>query len=351
MLKKAFLILPLFLSVSLIIYSGIAFAVENVEEQYPTVEKTKPSRKKASDEIMAGFIPKNIGSLKVDLSASSVFGYDSNVYLDRYDEDGSIFMQNSLGVKGQYPIKESIFTLRGAYDFITIKYFKFSDPDLIDNMLGLGLDTKIADNFLWSVDYLADFVGYPHDEQSEYTLNQVGTSLRHDITKWLYQKLGYEFFYKHYPKLKTRNSRGNLRLGDREDYRNTLFHQLGLYAGKRMFIKAENRVYINESNENYLDYYDYHALKSKVSLTYLITKKLYETLSFAYQYKAYEKRGVSDSDEDQRDHLFIYGASVYYDVIPNVTLGASFDYRKNYSNENVEKYDDYVISSGVYLYF
>lgn len=347
--RVIFLILTLFAAIT--IWPNAILAVENVEEQYPTIEKAKPAPKKTLDETMAGLIPKKIGDLKVDLSASSIFGYDSNVHLYRYDEDGSIFMQDALGVKGTYPIKNSIFTLRGAYDIIAIKYFKFSDPDLMDNILSTGLDAKIADNFLWSVDYMADFVGYPHDEQSGYTLNQVATTLRHDITSWLYQKMGYEFFYKHYPKLKTRVSRGNLRLGDREDYRNTVFHQLGLYATKKMFIKAENRIYNNESNENYLDYYDYHALKSKVSLTYLITKKLYETLSFAYQYKAFEKRGVSDSDEDQRDHLFIYGASVFYDVIPNVTVGASFDYRKNYSNENIERYDDYVISSGVYCYF
>jgi len=301
-------------------------------------------------DIIPTLVRKHIGKLKLDLSASMAGGYDANVNLERYDEDGSVFMQNTLGIAGKYPISD-IYTLKGSYDFTSIKYFKFSDPDLIDNTLGLGLDTKIADNFLWSVDYMADFVGFPHDEQSEYDLNQIGTGLKQNITDWLYQKIGYEFYYKHFPKSKTRNSRGITLGRDRRDRRNTVFYQLGVYIGDKTFVKSDTSAFINDSNELFLDYYDHRSLKTKLTLAHLITDKLYGMANFTYQYKAYSKRSVSDRELDQRDHLFVYGGSLFYDVLPSVSIGTSFDYRKNHSGENVEQYEDYIVSSGVYCSF
>lgn len=352
-MKNKIIVLILFLSfllMGLYIPPLSILAVEDVEEQYPTVGRKKSVEEDILKDIIPTLIRKKIGKLKVDISASVTGGYDANVNLDRYDEDGSIFMQESVAIYGKYPIS-NIFTLRGGYDLTSIKYFKFSEPDLLDNILTVGIDTKIADNFLWSVDYMADFVGFPHDKFSEYTLNQIETSLRHDITDWLYQKIGYQFFYKHYPKWKIRNNLGSFRLGDREDTRNTVVHQLGLYIGDKTFLKTENKLYYNDSNEAYLDYYDYRALKTKATVTHLITDKLYGSANFAYQYKAYNKRGVSDNVFDQRDHLFIYGGSVFYDVIPSVSVGVSYDFRKNYSNENVQRYEDHIISSGIYCAF
>ncbi|MBL7069435.1 MAG: hypothetical protein ISS34_06215 [Candidatus Omnitrophica bacterium] len=340
--------IPLLLIILISVFISAPFAFAAKEEE-PSVKEKNILEEQLGD-IMPTLVRKHIGKLKLDLSTSMAGGYDANVNLQRYDEDGSVFMQNTLGIAGKYPISD-IYTLKGSYDFTSIKYFKFSDPDLIDNTLGVGLDTKIDDNFLWSVDYMADFVGFPHDEQSEYDLNQVGTSLKQDITDWLYQKMGYEFSYKHFPKSKTRNSRGVMLDRDRGDKRNTVFYQLGAYIGDKTFLKSETSAFINESNELFLDYYDYRSLKTKLTLAHLITDKLYGMTSFTYQYKAYYKRSVSDREFDQRDHLFVYGGSLFYDVIPQVSIGTSFDYRKNHSGENVEQYEDYIISSGVYCSF
>jgi len=71
-----------------------------------------------------------------------------------------------------------------------------------------------------------------------------------------------------------------------------------------------------------------------------------------YQYKIFEDRSRSDfSDENQRDHLLTYGGSLFYDIMPHVSVGATVDYSKNRSNENVETYDNLVVSSGIYRSF
>jgi len=359
MKNKAIILMLIFMFMGVSIFLAPVLAVEDEDGQHPTVgRKTKKQvvveEENILEDQLGDIIPilvkKKIGKLTVDVAASFVSGYDANVNLNRYDEEGSLFMQTAFGLYGKYPISD-IFTLRSGYDYTSINYLKFSEPNLSDNILSVGLDAKIADNFLWSVDYMADFVDFPRDKDSKYTLNEISTTIRQDITSWIYQKVGYEFFNKHYPNRKTRNDRGVILARDRSDRRNTVFHQLGLYLGDKTFVKTENRAYLNDSNELFIDYYDYRALKSKVTVAHLLTDKLYGTASFAYQYKAYFKRSVSDNEFDQRDHLFIYGTSIFYDVIPAVSVGTSFDFRKNYSNENSEKYEDYIVSSGVYCTF
>lgn len=339
------------LILGLTIFSYPVFAVDDEDEQYPTIETVKEAQEDAVQYIIPTVLKKKYGRLELDVAASLVAGYDANVNLDRYDRDGSIFTQKTLGLYGKYELIDSKVFVRTGYDFTWIKYWKFSDPDLLDNILSTGVDMKVTDNLMWSVDYMADFVGFPRDEQSEYTMNLIETSLRHDINDWIYQKVIYQFLHKHYPKWKPNNAWGIRQERDRSDSRNSITHQLGVFVGNKTFFKTENKFSMNDSNELFLDFYDYHAFKTKVSVTHILTNKIYGTASFAYQYKAYEQRSVGAQDFDQRDNLYIYNTSLFYDIIPAVSLGMSFDYRENNSNENQQKYEDYIISSGIYAVF
>ncbi len=341
----------IFIFSSISLFPNPGFALEDEDEQYPTVGRERKALREPVKYIIPTVLRKKYGKLRIDAAASIVGGYDANVNLSRYDEDGSLFSQKTLSLYAKYPLVDGKMFLKGGYDFTWIKYFKFSDPDLVDNILSAGLETRLGENLLWSVDYSADFVGFPRDEFSQYTMNAVETSLRHDITDWLYQKVIYEFFHKHYPKWRSRNSRGVALERDRGDIRNTVTYQLGAFMGDKTFAKLETKYYRNDSNELFLDFYDYRALKNKVSVTHILTNKIYGSTSFAHQYKWYDKRSVGGQEFDQRDHLFIYGISLFYDIIPSVSLGTSFDIRDNQSNENDQKYEDYILSSGVYAIF
>jgi hypothetical protein len=343
-------ILFLFVFSGLSVFSSSILAIEDEDERYATID-TQREEAEAVKYIIPTILKKKYGKLKLDASASTVTGYDANVNLNRYDEDGSFFSQNTLSLAAKYPIIDDKLFVKGGYDFTWIKYFKFSDPDLIDNILSAGLESRLWDNLLWTVDYEADFVGFPRDKISRYTMNLVGTDVKHEINDWLYHKIRYEFFHKHYPDWKTLNSRGVLLQRDRGDTRNTIIHQIGIFIGDTTFIRFDNRFYRNNSNELFLKFYDYNAFKTKTAVTHVFTNKIYGSTSFAYQYKAYDKRSVGAQEFDQRDHLFIYGASLFYDIIPSISLGISVDLRENRSNENQQKYEDYIISSGVYAVF
>ncbi len=326
-----------------------ALCVEDIEEQYPTVSKKETAPPKKISTIVKKKTKKDRVQYKMNVSTSA--GYDANVDLERYDEDGSIFLQDTFGIKVKCDLNE-MFDLTASYNLTWIKYLKYSTPDLLDNVFSLQIDAKLNDRFLLFTEYELDVAKFPHDNISEYNMHQVTNGIRHNVSDWFYHTLSHEFFYKHYVRWKTQNSMGYMFLRDRDDIRNSIVHKTGIFMGNKTFLRTENRFYYNESNELFLDYYDYRAFKSKVSIIRLINKKLYGLANFAYQYKAYIQRGVSDHPtEDQRDHLLMGGASLFYDITPKISLGTSLDYRKNFSNENEQAYEDYVVSSGLYYSF
>ncbi|MFH1752691.1 MAG: hypothetical protein ABH875_00750 [Candidatus Omnitrophota bacterium] len=334
-------------------------AVEDEDGKYAPTEdyqgwakaKVATQKEEPVKYIVPAILRKKYGKLILNAAASSISGYDNNVNLNRYDQDGSFFNQNNLSIHGKYPIVKDKLYLKSGYDFTWIKYFKFSDPDLVDNVLSAGIETKLPKDLTWEVGYAADFVGFPRDKISRYTMNLLETSLKQDVTGWLYHQIGYEFFHKHYPDWKTSNNNGELLERDRGDARNTVSHQVGVYVGDKTFVKLDNRFYRNTSNELFLQFYDYKAFKTRTSLTHILTNKLYGSANFSYQYKAYDKRSVAGKEFDQRDHLVTCGTSIFYDIIPSVSLGVSFDLMDNRSNENQQKYEDCIISSGVYAVF
>lgn len=294
---------------------------------------------------------KQMDNLNMGFTASVIGGYDTNVYLDHYDATSSMFIQESFGADGKYILSDFI-TLKASYDLTSINYTRESEWNLLNNTINAGLDAKIMDSLSLLTAYIVDFVDFPHDQAEEYTLQAIEAGLRQDITDWLYHRIIYRYSYKHYPKWKTRNSIGVIQLDDREDRRSAFEHQLGLDIADKTFIRADNAIYFNNSNELFLDYYDYTAVKTSATVIQLIMEELYGSVNLGYEYKRYDNRVVSDRVHgDQRDHLLMSGASLFYDITPNLSIGTNFDYRRNLSNEGNRKYKNYIISTGMYAKF
>ncbi|MBU4488840.1 MAG: hypothetical protein KKI13_07270 [Candidatus Omnitrophica bacterium] len=329
--------------ISMILHGSSIFALSDVELRYPTVEIAK-------DEEALTAVRKAAQKPSINMSASLLFGYDDNARLDHYDGVGSMFFQEAVGISGKYPINDTL-AIRGSYDLTSINYFRTSDTNLMDNLFDVGIDKKIADNITWSLDYRPDIVDLPHNELGKYTEHLFETSLRHDISKRIYQKITYGLSTKHYPKWPIRNNGGVFKFGKRNDLRNTVTHRLGLYLTDNIFLKEENEFYYNYSNEQYLEYYDCTSFITRTTLIHFTTKKLYEVANFSYQYTPYTKRTISDEQEKQRDNIFTFGGSIFYDFTTNVTVGTNFNYKKSFSNEGVNNYYDFIVSSGIYCRF
>ena len=336
-------ILSAIIFISIIFLASSVLALSDVELRYPTVEVTKA-------EVTLKAVRRPAQKPSINMSASVLFGYDDNIRLDHYDGAGSMFFQETVGISGKYPVNDT-FTLRGSYDLTSINYLRNSDTNLMDNLFDVGMDAKITDNVTWSFDYKPDIVDLVHDELGKYTKHLFETSLRQDITKRIYQKITYGLSARHYPKWMIRNNGGVVKFGKRNALRISVNHRLGLYLTDNIFLKEDNEFYYNYSNEQYQEYYDYWSYLTRTTLIHFTTKKLYEVANFSYQYIPYTKRTLSDKQEKQCDNVFTFGGSIFYDFTANLTVGTNFNYKRSFSNEGVNNYHDFIISSGVYCRF
>ncbi len=342
MKKIKFLVICL---ISMFLFASPLLAVEDEDVRYPGLAGQEPFQ-------LSDMIREPIDNLELDLFAGSSLGYDQNVYLDHYDRVSSFFTENIFSADARYPMPVfDWIKLRLGYDVTHLKYFRDSDADLLNNIVKGGVETVLYDVFTFDALYTLDIVNYPNDEQSDYYGQQIEVGATHDITDWLYQRISWQYLMKDYTKRKARSRIFTAKLGDREDTRHTFEHDAGLTIFDSTMLKLTNKIYVNDSNYDYNAQYEYGAYKITGSLIHLITDRISGRASFGYQMKDYQHRNISDAQEKQLDHLFIYGGSLLYDITPALSLGVNYTYRRNVSNENSQQYGGSVISSGLYYSF
>jgi hypothetical protein len=75
-------------------------------------------------------------------------------------------------------------------------------------------------------------------------------------------------------------------------------------------------------------------------------------VSLVYRYMRYkDRRSTEDTGRRERDHTYIFNSSLYYDLSDNFTLGVTYSYSENVSNDPFQDYSGSVISGGIYYNF
>ena len=120
----------------------------------------------------------------------------------------------------------------------------------------------------------------------------------------------------------------------------------------KLFVKVKNRYYFNESNDEYMDYYDYQAERVNLYTAYPLTEKLSVLLSGGYQYKDFKSRTITtDADKKEHDHLMTLGSGINYKILPSFYISANYTYRQNYSNDPMQEYSGSVSTAGINYFF
>ena len=311
---------------------------EKYEEQKREIAQTRPLVKKTE----------GLGNLKVDTTIGLFQGYDNNVNLDS-SRKGDSFNNIFASVDARYPINDWL-KLKFGYNMFDAVYYKFSNYTVIDNAVRAGFENKISDNLTMDTGYEFEYIYYPKDDQGTYYANKVGTSLKHKISKNLYQKVGYEFQVRDWTDRKARNSAGVIEDTDRQDYRNTIKYEIGCLVWKTL-LKLKTDVYFNDSNDAFLDYYDYTSYSVSAFAARPIVDKLTGILRAGYQWKRYDERTITTGDAKEKDKTMVLGAGLTYDINRNLALSANYTYRQNYSNDPIQKYSESITSLGLYYTF
>ena len=107
----------------------------------------------------------------------------------------------------------------------------------------------------------------------------------------------------------------------------------------------------NDSNDHYLEFYDYAAYEWRVSVGRDVTEQLYATTSFSNEAKRYVHRVHPTRGVRQKDDTRTWAASLYYTVNEQLTLGYTFNITQLDSNDPHQDYTDTVNSVGAYVSF
>jgi len=137
----------------------------------------------------------------------------------------------------------------------------------------------------------------------------------------------------------------------RRDNRNQMNYEIGLHLFNKAILRTTIEFYKNNSNYQFMDYYDYWSFKVRPSFIYSITKNLYTSASFSYQQRRYDDRLSSNNDQHVQDNTYVFNTSILYDLSKSFTVAINYSYRENVSNDSLQKYSGSIVTGGLYYSF
>jgi len=284
--------------------------------------------------------------------ADAYEGYDNNVNLDsQRKEDAYTEIDIQMGYK--YPFN-SVFGATLNYYLNSLNYYDVTDATYYDNNLALDLDTNLFDKkakLTW--ENAAGYIYYPHESTSTFFSYDSQLGLKHSLTKTFSHKLSYDFIFREYPDRKAGDGRGAARETNRKDIRNSIAYELSGLLVRDIFVRFNNQYYVNDSNDQYMDYYDYWSYRATLTaMMPLLTKRLYGLVTLGYQRRDYGSRQlVDDASKTERDNTYEGGSSLIFDITKKFSMSLNYLYRQNESNEPSEKYSGSMISAGLHYAF
>lgn len=276
-------------------------------------------------------------------------GYDNNTYLDSR-RLGDAYMQEYFRGTFASPMSDrSVFSF--DYEFMNLMYADYKKLDLVRNGIHTGIEHKIDDTIRVSGGYAFEVVEYINTGSDDYVENALDVKISHDLPYKMFHSLRYDGSYRNYSRRFNRGPAGVTGTKKRDDVRNTLNYEFGKYLVKDL-LKFNFEYFNNNSDEKYLNYYDYNSYKLGISLTHLFTEKVFGYLSVSRQFRDYESRTLTTNPASlQEDKTDLIAAALFYSLNKSLSFGLNYTYRQNKSNEPVERYSGSLVSISTYYRF
>jgi hypothetical protein len=339
-----------FLLVTVFLLCGMpSFAdVQTVQDQEPKTQyTTRPSER--------AFILRSAS--KDDLVSTMTAGYtqgvDSNPLLDSTHKADS-FSQENLDMFFRYPIKKSDLgdlLSRFGFNITNINYYEVTDVNTFDANVIAKLEQEVGKDITISPGYNMEIMWFPHSITGNYVGNEANIIVQQRLLDWMYHKFTYRYIFRGYLESKVMMGNGTYGSDLRQDERNLFEYEFGMYLAGCAKLRFVNQYYMNRSNYQYMDYYDYDSFKSGASLVQFFTKRLYHITGLYYYHREYLSREVSVGNYFQKDNLWITSASLMYDLTKQLSLYFNFSYSQNNTNEPLEQYVDSMYTFGCYYSF
>lgn len=317
-----------------------------MEPQIPQPKRTKKIRLDTEKSLVEK------GKFKF-LLAETV-GYDNNSSLDS-SREGDYFAQTFFRASFISPMSEKTQALFD-YEMMNLMYASNSNLDLLRNGIRLGMDHKLTEEINLSAAYSIDYIDYlkrKNDDviSDDYIDNAVEFKVRQALPNKMFHSATYDILFRSYNERFTRFPTAAYTTKERNDFRNTLGYEIGkFFASDLVRVKVE--YFNNNSNEQYLKYYDYDSYKIGASLTHIFNDKITGLLSVSRQFRDYRTRTlIADANTTELEKTGLATAALFYAMNKSVSFGLNYTYRQNTSNEPLDKYSGSLISLSTYIKF
>lgn len=337
-------------ALSFLIITPIFCGEFSASAEEETTEKTLEKRSDYKQYRVKGQVqtPQPKDRFKVKFYLGAAEGYDNNVFLDS-SRKGDLYDEAVAACELSYELSERLI-LKAESDSSSMTYHRFSDYSLMDNDIALSLAYYPCQKMKVETGYDIDFVNYLRNENGTYYAQGPFASFRYSITPSTYLGTGYLYRLYDYDKRKIYDGTYRRLELTREDHRHEIMAEFAAIIGK-VYFKLKNVYYFNESNDGYMDYYDYQAEKVMGYIGAPLFKKAELVLSGGYQRKNFKSRKITTSSSKEHDDLMVLGGGLYYNLTPSSYINLSYTYRQNFSNDPIQEYSGSMSSIGLHYFF
>ncbi len=322
-----------------IILPTVSFAANDATEEFT------PRSKKIFLEPEKSPLEK--GAFKFLLATTA--GYDGNVFLDSRKE-GDAFAQTFFKASFMTPLSDAT-DGKIDYEMMNLLYAGESKLDLTRNGIRLGLDHKLSKDLQFATSYSLDSVEYMNTGADDYLDNSVSFKLTQQLPEKTFQSFAYDILFRFYDRRYTRTPLAASSDKERNDWRNSVTYEVGKYF-KKDLVKFNLNYFYNDSNDPFMNYYDYDSFRLGGSVTHLFNNKISGILAYSRQYRDYRSRTlIADVNTKQHERTAVATAGLFYTLNKSLSFGLNYSFRQNHSNEPIDKYSGSIVSLSTYYKF
>ena len=263
--------------------------------------------------------------------------------------DGDFFFEERLRLRWQ-PEFHSRLKAEAGYRVYNVNYTEEERIDLTSHKFHVALKIYPFKNLRVEPGIAYTFNDYPNADSSTNSKWTPFIRLRHYIGKnWNYG-VEYEYTDKDYDEQLARDGAGfDIPGQEREDIRHTYSAYVTRYFDE-WWIRLRYRYYDNDSNDLYLDTYDFDSNRFYITLSKTFwDKKLLFSITPSYETRDYKDRlSGPDTREDDIWHLRVY---VNYELDEHISINYGLTLRDNESNSSSGNFDNLTNSVGVNFRF
>jgi len=297
------------------------------------------------------FILPAADAVEFHITGSATLSHDSNTRLDS-SKKSDLFASQDINIHVKHPLSNTVNWV-SKYHVFNTNYFEATDINNFYQTAKTGLDKKITDRSYINGSYIFSSLSFPNDENGDTISHGGEVALRTYLNRDVRFKNGFRYSFSDFTNRRIHLGSGDLSLGDnRADDGYTVFSRVDWKIQPNAQLHLGYRFFFNESNDEYLDFYDYQSHRIRAGLTLRPHAKVILHGSFTYEFKDYASRTLFvDPTTEQEDDAYTIHAGVRYRWYKNVAVGYSFLWRQKDSNEPTQEYNNIIQTLGIYFKF